>query len=165
MKVVRTILLGLLFIAGVFLASANVQPVELVLLPNLPIDGWPAKHSVAVPLFVLVLGALVVGVLVGGLGALLQHVKLRTGLRRARKENRRQGEELAGVREKLALVEAELEQARRECAQLESHLERSDPLPGASAPQTGAVAADAPAGTVAERPYHADHEDLPDAER
>ena len=108
MRVIRTAVLSLLFIAGVFLASANVHDVSLVFLPNIPIAGWPEFRSVELPLFMLVLGFLVLGVILGGFGVLFEHVRLRRALRRAsRDKDKLVGERVA------ARDEVEQAQARR----------------------------------------------------
>ncbi len=131
MRVIRTIVVALLFIAAVFLASANVQEVEIVFLPDLPLAGWPSVQSVELPLFVIVLGSLVVGVLVGGFGALLEQARLRRAVRRATKEK----EKLAG---ELREVRAELERAESARAELERELERTRSA-GSSVQQAAAV--------------------------
>ncbi|RMF24857.1 MAG: DUF1049 domain-containing protein [Deltaproteobacteria bacterium] len=114
MRVIRTVVIALLFIAAVFLASANVQEVSLVFLPDLPVAGWPATRSLELPLFVLVLGSLVLGVLIGGFGALFEQARLRRGLRRADKEKKRLAAELAQAAEERERYRQERDEARAE---------------------------------------------------
>ncbi len=138
MRVIRTAVLSLLFIAGVFLASANVHDVSLVFLPNIPIAGWPEFRSVELPLFILVLGFLVLGVILGGFGALFEHVRLRRALRRASKEKDKLAGELGAARAEVEQAESqqsrlreELEQARAEASRLASEVPASGGTGGA----------------------------------
>ena len=85
MKTLRTLLLCLLFVGAVFISSANVHVVELVYLPGIGVESTWSPRSIAVPLFVVVLGSLIVGALLGGAGALFEQARLRLGLRQARK--------------------------------------------------------------------------------
>ena len=88
MKIIKTIIAAILFVACVFLATANMHEVDLV-YPDVPLAGWPEYGPWRVPLFVVILVTLVVGILVGGLGTLFEQIRLRTAARRARKEKDR----------------------------------------------------------------------------
>ena len=59
MKLLVRVLFILFILIGVLIAVSNRQPVELAL--------WPLPHLVVMPLYVLVIGVLLLGVL-GGLG-------------------------------------------------------------------------------------------------
>ena len=61
MKILSRILLLLFVLIGVLMAVSNSQPVELAL--------WPLPHQIVMPLYLLVVGLLLLGVLAGlGLG-------------------------------------------------------------------------------------------------
>jgi len=61
MKLLARVLFLLFILAGVLVAVSNRQPVELSL--------WPLPHLVVLPLYLLVIGLLLLGVLAGlGLG-------------------------------------------------------------------------------------------------
>ena len=56
MKILRNVLLCVLFVVAVFISSANVQLVEIVYLPATGLDsGWQPR-AIQLPLFVIVLG-------------------------------------------------------------------------------------------------------------
>ncbi|MBM3647259.1 MAG: LapA family protein [Alphaproteobacteria bacterium] len=57
MKLLVRLLLLLLVLVGVLVAVSNRQPVELAL--------WPLPHLVVLPLYLLIVGVLLVGVLAG----------------------------------------------------------------------------------------------------
>jgi hypothetical protein len=76
---------------------------------------------VELPLFLVVIGSLAAGVLLGGLGAVLEQVRLRTGLRRARKDRDRalseQGKAdalLEGARAEITGLQAEIDEMRHD---------------------------------------------------
>jgi uncharacterized integral membrane protein len=126
-KILRIMLAVVLFVAGVFLATANMHEVD-VFLPALPIAGWPELRQVRVPLFLVVLGSLIAGVLLMGLWSLFEQIRWRTGARRAAKEHKRaqgareaaENERDSALRERdiargeLVQVRAEAAEARRE---------------------------------------------------
>jgi len=118
-KIVKRTLLLVLFVLGVFIATQNADPVTLVLIPDLSIPRWPEARAITLPLFLVVLGALLVGGLLIAVVAAAERVRLQAGLRRARRDIARLETELAGTREKLELTSSELEQARREAAEKE----------------------------------------------
>jgi len=84
-RTLRTLGLCLLFVAAVFISSANVHVVELVYLPGIGIESTWEPRAVHVPLFVVVLASLIIGALLGGAGALFEQARLRLALRKARK--------------------------------------------------------------------------------
>ncbi len=136
MRVVRTVVIALLFIAAVFLASANMQTASLVLLPEVPGTGWPQIQSPDLPLFIWILGSLALGVVVGAFGALVEQARLRRGLRRSEKEKAKLSAELGQVQE-------ELDRCRRECDDVRGQLEQLRAEQAASAADDGATASEA----------------------
>ncbi len=113
MRILRTVAIVVVFLFGVLMATANTARVRLVYVPELPFAASPLARSIDLPLYLLVLLVLAVGVLFGGLAAAIEQIRLRAGLRRSRKENARLTGELRGVKERLELARAELEQERR----------------------------------------------------
>jgi len=124
-------LAAVLFVACVFLATANMHDVALV-LPDVPSAGWPQMREVQVPLFVVVLGTLVVGVVITGLGTLFEQLRLRGAARRARKERKRaeaardvaERERDTAVRDCEA-IRAELVEARAQTAEVRLEFDRA----------------------------------------
>jgi len=123
-KVLRVVLLCGLFIVGVFISSANVAPVDLVLWPNLGRPVATPVRSVEVPLFVLVLASVLFGLVLGGATALFEQGRLRWGLRRAEKITKRLKAEASSAeanlmtqREEVERLSLELAAARRELAE------------------------------------------------
>ena len=126
MKTIRTLLLCLLFVAAVFISSANVHVVELVYLPGIGVESTWSPRSVAVPLFVVVLGSLIVGALLGGAGALFEQARLRLGLRQARKAADKATTEAEELRTGAAKAADEISRLARE---LELSRARKEPPP------------------------------------
>ena len=126
MKTIRTLLLCLLFVAAVFISSANVHLVDLVYLPGIGVESTWSPRSVAVPLFVVVLGSLIVGALLGGVGALFEQARLRLGLRQARKAADKATTEAEELRTGAAKAADEISRLARE---LELSRARKEPPP------------------------------------
>ena len=96
MRLLRIILFSAIFLIAVILASANIHTVNFVYLPDLPlVAGEAGQRSMELPLFLLVLGALMAGILTGAAGALFEQIRLRSALRRVRKERKQLAAELA----------------------------------------------------------------------
>lgn len=143
MKIIRAILVLVLFIAAVLLASANEAAVKLVYLPELPLAGFERARSVLVPLFLVVLVSLGLGGILGGGLALFQQAALKLRVRRLDKDNARLTNDVAAAREKLGLVTAQLDQSRQEAALLRTELE---------GPHESAAAVEAAVDADARRP-------------
>ena len=116
MKTLRTVLICLLFVAAVFVSSANVHLVELVYLPAIGIENTWAPRALHAPLFVVVLGALVLGALLGGAAALFEQARLRLALRHARKTTDKATAELDDARDARARDAAEAARLRQDLA-------------------------------------------------
>ena len=117
MKILRILLLAILFVLAVFICSANTNTVPLVLWPSVDMGGMPGEFRIDPPLFIVILGALLVGLLIGGTGAIFQQSRLKFGLRRANKEV---GRLLASLAEAEQAVENERAAAESERASVES---------------------------------------------
>jgi len=106
-KILRTIFYSVLFLAAVMIATSNSQVVQLVYLPALPFMPRPEGAAVGMPLFAVILGSLLIGVLVGGLGALLENTRARVRVRSLEKEldrvsPRREGQYFQGRNSRVA---------------------------------------------------------------
>lgn len=129
MKIVRNVLLCVLFVVAVFVSSANVQLVEIVYLPATGLEsGWQPR-AIQLPLFVLVLGALGIGALLGGAAGLFEQGRLRLALRQSRKSEHKAAADLAAVEQDVARERENAERLRRE---LEAERARRSP----SGPET-----------------------------
>lgn len=118
MKLLRTFLFAILFLVGVFLASANTASIELVYLPRLPFGPYPEGASVHLPIFLVVLAAVLLGVIVTGLGVFAEQLRLRLGMRSQRREAERLAGELEQQTEDMRNLRAELAEAREEARRL-----------------------------------------------
>ena len=141
MKILRNVLLCVLFVAAVFISSANVQLVEIVYLPATGLEsGWQPR-SIQLPLFVIVLGALGIGALLGGAAGLFEQGRLRLALRQSRKAEHKAVAELAeaetglaGERETAARLRRDLEAARAAAERARRAPPESETPPNESSP-------------------------------
>jgi len=85
MSIIKIILIWLLFFFTVTFSFQNAQEVQL--------RYEPLTESFNVPLFTVVLAALLVGIIIGAVGGLLTNMQLRSQLRRQKKEVERVQEE------------------------------------------------------------------------
>jgi uncharacterized integral membrane protein len=119
MRILRNVLLCVIFVFAVFVSSANVQLVEIVYLPATGLaSGWQPR-SIQLPLFVIILGALGLGALLGGIAGLFEQGRLRLALRQSRKAEHKAAADLAaaeaavaGERETSERLQRDLESAR-----------------------------------------------------
>ncbi len=113
MKIISRLLYAIVTIAGVVLASMNMQLVKVTYLPALEISPVPEGAYFEFPLALLLLAVLVAGVLIAGLGTLLEHIRLRAGLRKQSKLNARLEQELDSARAALEAANARADEASR----------------------------------------------------
>ncbi len=133
MKIISRLLYALVIIAGIVLASMNMQVVTVTYLPELSISPIPEGAAFDFPLALLLLAVLVIGVLIAGLGAFVEHVRLRAGLRKQSKLNARLEQELVAAR--AALGDAATAAQRVEdtpAAETDSATEQSSSEPAVS---------------------------------
>lgn len=131
MRAIRAIFFVVLFVAAVFVASANRAAVEVVYMPQIQgLAGFEQTRAVQTPLFLLILASLLIGVLTGGLGAIVEQASLRLGLRRAGKLRDRALKEKAEAEALLETAQdsandarAELAEAKLEMAKLKAELD------------------------------------------
>jgi uncharacterized integral membrane protein len=107
MKLLSRIILLVLFVVGIFIATHNMQVVEFTYIPGGQYSPLPQGATVELPLFLLVLGALLVGAFLAGFTTAFEHARLRAGLRRQTRIADRAKDE-AGI------ATAEVEDLRRE---------------------------------------------------
>lgn len=124
MKILRNVILCVLFVVAVFISSANVQLVEIVYLPATGFESGWRPRTIQLPLFVIILGALGIGAMLGGAGGLFEQGRLRLALRRARKAEQQAATDRAEAetsaareRESVERLRVELQSARTAEAQ------------------------------------------------
>ena len=113
MRYIRYLILGAIAVAFVIVSMANRGAVNLSLLPAPIADFVGYSFSVALPLFLVILGAIVVGRLLGFVWEWLRESKHRSAAARAEKQakdlkrqvRRLEGEKHEGKDEVLALLE------------------------------------------------------------
>jgi len=135
MKIVRNVVLCVLFVVAVFISSANVQLVEIVYLPATGLEsGWQPR-SIQLPLFVIVLGALGIGALLGGAAGLFEQGRLRLALRQSRKVEHKAVADLATAEASLASEREGSARLRHDLDAARTAAERARRLsPGAETP-------------------------------
>ncbi|WP_204113427.1 lipopolysaccharide assembly protein LapA domain-containing protein [Shimia biformata] len=113
MRYIRYAFLATLGVVLVAVALANRGSVTLVLLPDALSDLLGLDHSISLPLFVVIFGSLIVGVLIGFVWEWLREHKHRSGKTRAERElaktqrdlRRVKGKQSEGKDEVLALLD------------------------------------------------------------
>ena len=126
MKTLRTIFFCLLFVAAVFVSSANVHVVDVVYLPAVGIESTWDPRSIRVPLFVVVLAALILGALLGGATALYEQARLRLALRQARRAADKAASETEEAQALQARAVADAASLRQELANARARLSPPD---------------------------------------
>ena len=101
-KLVAALVLVPLAIVIVLLAMANRQAVTISLDPFL---AEPPALALTQPLFLVILGAIIIGTVIGGAAAWLKQGKWRRSARAARAEAHALRVENAGLKERLAAAE------------------------------------------------------------
>ena len=84
-KIIRIVVLVPLALVLVLIAVANRHPVTLSLDP---FGGEPPAYAITLPLFLLVLGAVIAGVIIGGVAAWMNQGKWRRSVRRLEADTR-----------------------------------------------------------------------------
>lgn len=93
-RIVLTLILLPISVAVILLAVANRHSVALLLDPF----AGDAGMSVQVPLFLVVFGALIVGVVLGGVSVWVNQGRYRRSARRSQREARRAADEVEELR-------------------------------------------------------------------
>ena len=113
MRYIRYLILGTIAVALVVVSMANLGAVTLSLLPNPIAELVGYSFSITLPLFIVLLGSIVVGLLLGFVWEWLRESKYRSAGARAEREakdlkrqvRRMQGDKHKGKDEVLALLE------------------------------------------------------------
>lgn len=113
MRYIRYLILGAIAVSLVVVAMANRGDVTLTLLPDPIANLVGYSFSITLPLFIVILGAIVIGILLGFVWEWLRESKHRSAAARAereakdlkRKVRRMEGEKHEGKDEVLALLE------------------------------------------------------------
>lgn len=82
MKLISRIFLLTLCVVGIFIATENIQVVEFTYVPGGAYSPLPQGAKVEMPLFLLVLAALLAGAFLAAFSTAVEHARLRAGLRR-----------------------------------------------------------------------------------
>ncbi|MFT4570457.1 MAG: putative integral membrane protein [Hyphomicrobiaceae bacterium] len=107
MKLLSRIILLALFVVGIFIATDNMQIVEFSYIPDGDYSPLPQGAKLELPLFLLVLGSLLVGAFLAGFATAFEHARLRAGLRRQTRLADR-------ARDEASLAKGDLEELTRE---------------------------------------------------
>jgi len=114
-KFITLLILVLIAVVLVTFAVANRQVIPVSLDP---FDQVHPALVVALPLFALLLGVLIVGVVIGGAAAWIRQSKWRRAARLAQREARELNAELSRLREQMGTAEPRLEDAPRPAPRL-----------------------------------------------
>jgi uncharacterized integral membrane protein len=121
MRILKTVILCLAFVAAVFLCSANVHSVQLHYIPDFGITQLGAPQTLEAPLFLVVLASVALGLVFGGGAAIFEQTRVKLELRQAKKAEAKFREqavtgasELGVEREEVARLNAEVLRLNRE---------------------------------------------------
>jgi hypothetical protein len=121
-KTLRTGFICLRVVAAGFVSSAHGHVVELVYLPAVGIESTWDPRSIQIPLFVVVLAALIFGAVLGGATALYEQARLRLALRQARRAAEKASSETEEARAAQSRAVADAAKLRTELAQAQASL-------------------------------------------
>ena len=100
MRYIRYIFLGAIALVLVVVAVANRQPVELQLLPEDIATFVPFAGSITVPLFLVIFGGILAGLLIGFIWEYLREFKVRSNLSKSNRQVKSLEREVGKLREK-----------------------------------------------------------------
>lgn len=98
MRYVRVTILVILGLALFLIAFANRAPVELRLIPEELANLWQGGNAVTLPLFIVILGSVVVGVIIGFIWEWLREHRYRSGLKSNSRELTRLRREVEAIK-------------------------------------------------------------------
>lgn len=98
LRFVKLLFLALVLLALVFLFLANNEPVTLNLMPDVMANAMRIQNELTLPLFLVVCGALVVGIVVGFVLEWLREHRFRAEAKTQRREATRLGQEVAAMK-------------------------------------------------------------------
>jgi uncharacterized integral membrane protein len=100
MRYIRYIFLGAIALMLIVVAVANRQSVELQLLPSDLTPYVPFAGSITVPLFLVVFGGILAGLLIGFIWEYLREFKIRSNLSKSNRQVKSLEREVGKLREK-----------------------------------------------------------------
>ncbi len=108
MRVIKLIITVILMIGVVLLALANRAPVTVQLLPEQLQQFLPFQAEITLPLFFILIGAILVGLLLGYLIEYLRERKYRVATKVTQREKRALEHEVAELKKKTNTEEDEV---------------------------------------------------------
>jgi len=100
MRFIKYLFLGAVALVLIVVAVANRQPVELQLLPEDLAVFVPFADKITVPLFLVIFGGILAGLLIGFIWEYLREFKIRNNLSKTNKQVRHLEREVGKLREK-----------------------------------------------------------------
>lgn len=98
LRIVKLLFLALVLLALVFLFFANNEPVTLNLMPDVMANAMGMQNELTLPLFLVVTGALLIGIVVGFILEWLREHRFRAEAKTQRREAARLGQEVAAMK-------------------------------------------------------------------
>lgn len=100
MRFIKYLFLGAVALVLIVVAIANRQPVQLQLLPEDLAAFVPFAGQITVPLFLVIFGGILAGLLIGFVWEYLREFKIRNNLSKTNKQVRHLEREIGKLREK-----------------------------------------------------------------
>jgi uncharacterized integral membrane protein len=100
MRFIKYLFLGAVAFMLIVVAIANRQPVELQLLPEDLAAFVPFAGQITVPLFLVIFGGILAGLLIGFVWEYIREFKIRNNLSKTNKQVRHLEREVGKLREK-----------------------------------------------------------------
>lgn len=98
LRLIKLLFLALVLVALVFLFFANNDPVTLNLMPDVMAGAMGLQNEYSVPLFIVVTGALLIGIVVGYVLEWLREHRYRAEAKTKRREADRLHQEVAAMK-------------------------------------------------------------------
>ena len=98
LRFVKILFLALVLLALVFLFFANNDPVTLNLMPDALANALSMQNELTLPLFLVICGALLIGIVVGFVLEWLREHRYRAEAKTHRREATRLGQEVAAMK-------------------------------------------------------------------
>lgn len=98
LRLIKLVFLALVLLALVFLFFANDEPVTLNFMPDALANALSLPNELTLPLFLVVCGALLIGIVVGFVLEWLREHRFRAEAKTQRREANRLGQEVAAMK-------------------------------------------------------------------
>lgn len=98
LRLVKLLFLALVLLALVFLFFANNDPVTVNYMPDALANAMSMPNSLTLPLFLVIVGALLIGIVVGFVLEWLREHRFRAEAKTQRREANRLGQEVAAMK-------------------------------------------------------------------